>query len=60
MDNRKWKCPDCGYETCSSTPRLCQACGYLGDWIQPGYDHTYGRCHNRPAHDTSCRLEGAA
>lgn len=41
-------CPNCGWKTANTTSRKCNACGYIGDWIQPGEETTYaqrqGKC----------------
>jgi hypothetical protein len=36
-----YRCPECGYSALSSGGRTCPACGYCGDWIQPGRTVTY-------------------
>jgi hypothetical protein len=40
------RCPRCYTPATVSDSRTCAACGYRGDWIQPGHAHLYG-C---PAH----------
>ena len=38
---KEYVCPMCNYDTTGIYPRICPKCEYNGDWIQPGYLHTY-------------------
>jgi hypothetical protein len=34
-------CPVCRTSSDDGQGRTCSACGYRGDWIQPGHEHLY-------------------
>lgn len=41
QEEKEYVCPMCNYDTRLTSPRTCPDCEYNGDWIQPGYLHTY-------------------